>query len=129
LARAEWSDPSIQEGIMLDINDHVIEATMSNVFYIKNNTLYTALLTQSGVVGVMRQIIIELCKKQKLTVIEHCYTKADLLSADEVFLSNAIMGIWPIKQIEDSPFAVGPITRKIQAWSAQFKLAGIGFAT
>ena len=44
LARAEWTDPDIQEGIMLDMNDHVIEGTMTNLFYIKNNTLYTSSL-------------------------------------------------------------------------------------
>ncbi|MDD2723906.1 MAG: aminodeoxychorismate lyase [Methylovulum sp.] len=128
LARAEWSDPGIQEGIMLDMNDHVIEGTMSNIFYVKNNVLYTAQLTQSGVAGVMRQIIIGLCTQNKLAVIEHHYTKADILSADEIFFSNSIMGIWPVRQIEGSPFSVGPISRQIQQWLARSKFAGVGVA-
>ncbi|MFZ2449977.1 MAG: aminodeoxychorismate lyase [Methylovulum miyakonense] len=125
LARAEWSNPLIQEGIMLDFNGQVIEGTMTNLFYVKNNILYTALLAYSGVAGVMRQVIISLCPQQAVHVIEHNYTKAELLSADEVFLSNAIIGIWPVRQIENSQFPVGPMTRQIQAWLMKFKAVGL----
>ncbi|MDP2902926.1 MAG: aminodeoxychorismate lyase, partial [Methylovulum sp.] len=74
LARAEWNDTAIQEGIMLDVNDHVIEGTMTNLFYIKDNTLYTAALAQTGVAGVMRNIIMRLSSQQGLAVIEHAFT-------------------------------------------------------
>jgi len=121
LARAEWSDAAIQEGIMLDADDHVIEGTMTNLFYIKNNTLYTAALTQAGVLGIMRNIIMMLASRQGLAVIEHVFTKNALLSADEIFLSNSIIGIWPVRQIESHYFQVGPITRQIQAWLEHFK--------
>ena len=36
MARFEWNDPAIQEGLMLDVNGHVIEGTMTNLFYVKN---------------------------------------------------------------------------------------------
>lgn len=116
LARAEWNDPDIQEGIVLDINDYVIEGTMSNLFYVKNNTLYTASLHQSGVAGIMRDTIIALSSRHNLSVIEHAFTKDTLLSADETFISNSIIGIWPIKQIGDTFYKVGPITQQIQNW-------------
>jgi len=121
LARAEWNDAAIQEGIMLDINGHVIEGTMTNLFYIKNNTLYTAALTLSGVAGIMRNIIVMLSSRQGLAVVEHVFTKDVLLSADEIFISNSIIGIWPVKQIETRYFPVGPITRQIQDWVEHFK--------
>jgi 4-amino-4-deoxychorismate lyase len=121
LARAEWTDPTIQEGIMLDINDHVIEGIMTNLFYLKNNTLYTSSLIQSGVAGIMRSIIITLSSDHDLSVIEHTFTKDELLSADEVFVCNSIIGIWPIKQIANTYFSVGLITRQLQSWIAQFQ--------
>lgn len=127
LARAEWSDVAIQEGIMLNVAGNVIEGTMSNVFYGKNNILYTASLKQSGVAGVMRQIVIELCSQHHIPFIEHDYTQADLFTADEVFLTNAIIGIWPVRQIEDCQFPMGALTRQIQLWLTEFKAAGIGF--
>jgi len=120
MARAEWNDPAIQEGLMLDVNDHVIEGTMTNLFYIKNNSLYTAALAQSGVAGIMRGIIMKLSAENGLPVIEHAFTKDALLSADEVFVCNSIIGIWPIKQIETSRFSVGPLTQGIQSWLDKF---------
>ncbi|MFA5920357.1 MAG: aminodeoxychorismate lyase [Methylococcaceae bacterium] len=121
LARAEWTDSGIQEGIMLDSNDHVIEGTMTNLFYIRNNTLYTSLLIQSGVAGIMRSIIMMISSGHGLSVMEHTFTKDELLLADEVFVCNSIIGIWPIRRIANTFFPVGLLTRQIQIWLAQFK--------
>jgi 4-amino-4-deoxychorismate lyase len=114
MARAEWNDPLIQEGLMLDVNGHVIEGTMTNLFYVKNNIVYTPALVQSGVAGIMRGMIMNISIDQGLSVIEHVFTKDELLSADEVFVCNSIIGIWPVALIENVHFSVGPITRKIQ---------------
>lgn len=120
MARAEWSDPVIQEGLMLDVSDHVIEGTMTNLFYIKNNSLYTAELVHSGVAGIMRDIVTTLSVDHGLPVIEHRFSKDELLSADEAFVCNSIIGIWPIKQIETTHFSVGPVTQRIQSWLYRF---------
>lgn len=121
LARAEWSDPVIQEGIMLDMNDHVIEGTMSNLFYVKNDMLFTASLALAGVAGVMRSIIMALSARHNLPVVEHAFSKDELLSADEIFVCNSIIGIWPINKIANTRFPVGSKTRQIQVWLDQFK--------
>ena len=121
LARAEWTDPDIQEGIMLDMNEHVIEGTMTNLFYVKNDTLYTSSLTLAGVAGIMRGIIMAMSSDHDLSAIEHTFTKDELLSADEVFVCNSIIGIWPIKQIAKTCFPVGVRTRQLQIWLAQFQ--------
>lgn len=120
MARAEWSEPDIQEGLMLDVNDYVIEGTMTNLFYVKNNSLYTAELVQSGVAGIMRGIITALSIDHGLPVIEHRFSKDELLSADEAFVCNSIIGVWPIKQIETAHFSVGPVTQRIQSWLDKF---------
>ena len=99
---------------MLDVHDHVIEGTMTNLFYIKNNSLYTPVLAQSGVAGIMRGIIMTISVGNGLSVIEHAFTKDELLLADEVFVCNSIIGIWPVNQIENTRFSVGPVTRNIQ---------------
>ena len=119
LARAEWTDPAIQEGIMLDINNHVIEGTMTNLFYVKSNTLYTSPLTLAGVAGIIRGIILALCADHKLAVIVRNFTKDELLAADEVFVCNSIIGIWPVRQIATSSFPVGARTRQLQTLLAQ----------
>jgi len=120
MARSEWNDPDVQEGLMLDASDHVIEGTMTNLFYIKDNSLYTAALIHSGVAGIMRRIIMTISASHGLSVVEHEFTKDELLSADEVFVCNSIIGIWPIRQIGAVCFLVGPITQSIQSWLNRF---------
>ncbi len=114
LARAEWSEPEIQEGLMLDVNEYVIEGTMTNLFYIKNNKLYTSVLDQSGVAGIMRGIIITIAANSGVPVQEHRYYKDELLSADEVLVCNSIIGIWPVRQIATARFPVGLMTKNLQ---------------
>jgi 4-amino-4-deoxychorismate lyase len=114
MARAEWDDPIIQEGIMLDINNNVIEGTMTNLFYVKDNIIYTSSLKLSGVAGVMREIIKKIIVEQNLALVEHDYGKENLLVADEAFVCNSVIGIWPIRQIEQCNFTVGLITTRLQ---------------
>lgn len=121
MARAEWDDASIQEGIMLDANGRVIEGTMTNLFYIKNTRIYTAALVQAGVSGIIRNIIIRLLAIRGIAVTECAFTRDELLDADEVFVCNSIVGVWPVKQIETNRFLVGAMTQQIQAWLQQFQ--------
>jgi len=121
LARAEWTDPEIQEGIVLDMNEHVIEGTMTNLFYVKKGDLYTPSLSLSGVAGIVRGIIIALSPDLGISVVEHVFTKNELLSADEIFVCNSIIGIWPVKQIAKKCIPVGMRTRQLQACLAQFQ--------
>ena len=106
---------------MMDVNGQVIEGTMTNLFFVKEGTLYTASLDQAGVAGIMRGVIIELAAYLDVKVIEHRYSQDRLLAADEIFVCNAIIGIWPIKRLGDMIFTVGPVTRRIQNRLAHFK--------
>jgi 4-amino-4-deoxychorismate lyase len=56
-----------------------------------------------------------------LSAKEHTFTRDELLAADEVFVCNSIIGIWPIKQIGTTCFPVGDRTRQLQACLAQFQ--------
>jgi 4-amino-4-deoxychorismate lyase len=121
MARAEWDTPDIQEGIMLDLNNYVIEGTMTNLFYIKNNIVYTSELQFSGVVGVIRTILKQLLNNNNLKLIEQYYYKETLLDADEIFICNSIIGIWPVKQIENVSFKAGNMTKQLQNWLQEAK--------
>ena len=58
LARSEWTDTEIAEGLMLDSAGRLIEGTMSNVFLVREGVLYTPRLHRCGVAGVMREVIL-----------------------------------------------------------------------
>jgi 4-amino-4-deoxychorismate lyase len=121
MARAEWDSVDIQEGIMLDGNNHVIEGTMTNLFYITGGAAFTATLRCAGVAGIIRTILMQLLSQNSIKIVEHDFCKETLLAADEVFVCNSIIGIWPVKQIENVTFQVGDMTQQLQSWLADFK--------
>ncbi|MGR8951438.1 MAG: aminodeoxychorismate lyase [Gammaproteobacteria bacterium] len=121
LARSEWNAPDIQEGLMLDASGNVIEGTMTNLFYIKDRTLYTASLAETGIAGITRANIMILAKENRLDVHELTYQPEQLFSADEVFVCNSIIGIWPARQIDQFVLPVGSVTRQLQQGLAELK--------
>ena len=104
IARSEWSD-EYEEGLMLDQQGNVIEAVSGNLFFYRDGSWFTPKLDQCGVVGVMRQYIMEeLCNVSSgsLSKIEEANCSLDdLLSADEVFICNSVNGIWPVLSLEN----------------------------
>ena len=120
LARAEWQD-DFQEGLMLNLNGHVIEGTMSNLFIVKNQKIYTPEITVSGIKGVMREFILTIAMGNHVSVQEALLTPDLVLHADELFVCNSVIGIWPIKSLENKSYPVGSITQKIMANLEDYK--------
>ena len=121
LARAEWNGADdIQEGLMLDAEGSVIEGTMSNVFaWLTHGILATPNLWLAGVAGVMRGYILERAGQEGIPLRIASMSLAELMQADEIFMCNSIIGVWPVAAIGHWKFAVGPMTRQAQAWAAQ----------
>lgn len=115
LARQEWEDPDIMEGLLMDTDGCLIEGTMSNLFVVRNGVLLTPDLRSCGVAGIMRSVILDLAGQQALKTRVCDLRPADLAQADEVFLSNSLIGIWPVSAIEDNRYQHGPLTRRLQA--------------
>jgi 4-amino-4-deoxychorismate lyase len=115
LARAEWSDPSVREGLMYLDSGELIEGTMSNVFCVKAACLYTPDLSMAGVCGIMRRVIIELLAPALgLDIVVGRLAEEDVLSADEVFISNSLIGIWPLKSYETKEWSYWPVAHRLQ---------------
>jgi len=115
LARAEWSDPAIDEGLMLDTAGRLIEGTMSNLFLVRGGRVSTPRLHRCGVAGVMREVILRQLSAQWVAVEETDLTLDDLYAADEVFVSNSVIGIWPVRKIECIEKPIGSTTIAFQA--------------
>lgn len=113
MARAEWTDATIAEGLMFDQNDHVIEGTMSNFFLVRDGQLITAELTHCGVAGIVRGLVIEWAAQQGLRCDVRPVPRDELFSADELFLCNSVIGIWPVRALEAQRYVPGPVTRAL----------------
>lgn len=115
LARSEWNDSHISEGLMTDLHGHLIEGTMSNLFIVKSGVIITPDLSLAGIKGIIRQQVISLATQHSFELVKTSIRYNDLINADEAFLTNSIMGIWPITTI-DRQFSLpyGDITKQLQ---------------
>jgi 4-amino-4-deoxychorismate lyase len=100
LARAEWTDTRIWEGLMRDTDDHIVCGTMSNLFMRRGSRLITPKVDRCGIAGVMRRWVLEQASGLELAVTEGRLRWEDLAEADEVFMTNAVVGIVPIAVIQ-----------------------------
>lgn len=123
LARSEWSDDEIHEGLMLDHEGSVVEGVMSNVFMVKNGRLRTPTLDRCGVAGVMRSLAMGVAPALGLKVDEGRISADELYEADELFLTNCVIRLWPVRQLENVNYAFGALTRtmasQIEAMTAE----------
>lgn len=110
LARAEWNDPAIAEGLLRDGHDRVISATMANLFAVMDGDLLTPALDRCGIAGVARAEI--LATSSYIRVGE--LILSELRHASEVFLSSSVRGILPVQSLGETVYGVGPITRQWQ---------------
>lgn len=104
LAKSNWQ-PNWQEAIMLDHSDNVIEATQSNIFLRVDDQLHTPDLSQSGVAGVMRDQVLKHAIKIGVDTKIVSLSLTDIESAQEVFLSNSLIGLWPVKQLKSQSYS------------------------
>jgi 4-amino-4-deoxychorismate lyase len=110
LARAEWSDERIWEGLMRDVDDNIVCGTMSNLFLRRGSTLMTPMLDRCGVAGVMRRWILETAADMSLRAAEGRIRWRDLSEADEVFMSNAVVGVRSVGAIEHGRERLRPVS-------------------
>jgi 4-amino-4-deoxychorismate lyase len=118
LARAEWSDSTVAEGLLCDAADNVIGGTMSNLFIAKAGTLVTPDLTACGVAGVTRDVVMALAGSRAIPLQVKALSLDDLFAADEVFVVNSVIGVWPVIALERKAWAAGPLAVQMQRWIA-----------
>ena len=99
---------------MLDELGNVIEGTMTNVFLVSQGNLLTPDLSHCGVEGVMRGLVLERAAALMIPSQVTELARDDLFSAEEVFLTNSLIGLWPVRRIQTHEYPPGKITKKIQ---------------
>ena len=115
LARAEWSDKSIYEGVMLDTEGFITEGVMSNIFLVKNGVLVTPHLDRCGVTGIVRELIFKrLAPSLNIPVSLDRVLLEQLNDADEIFISNSLIGIVPVIAITAFTKPIGAVTKALQ---------------
>lgn len=116
LARMEWSDPAVPEGLLLDIEDNVIEGTMTNLFMVKEGSLITPDLSRCGVAGVQRELILETAHNNGISASVENISLDFLLQADEIFLVNSVIGAWQVRELLGNEWGRGKMIETVRQW-------------
>ncbi len=114
MAREEAKKRGVEEALMLNIEGEVAEASTANIFWARGNRLYTPSEECGVLPGIVRGWVLEKVGGCDLSVEEGKYTFSHLEEAEEVFLTNSLMGIMPVCQLEGkviSSECPGPLTR------------------
>lgn len=116
LARAEWGDPAIAEGLLLDTEGNMLGGTMSNLFIVERSALITPDLTRSGVAGLTRARLIQAAAGHGMTCRTGNINQERLLKSDEILLVNSIIGVWQVRQIGNKTWMPGMMARLARKW-------------
>lgn len=103
--------------LLLDPDGYVAEATTSNLFAVIDGVLITP-PAQRVLLGITRASVMELARAEGIDCVERDLSVAELLGADEVFLTATSIGVWPVVAIDDQRYgngAMGPLTARLQA--------------
>lgn len=110
LARAEWQDPAIAEGLLGDFHGRVICATAANLFAVIDGSLATPVLERCGIAGVARAEVLARLPDTRVRDIGW----DELAAASEIFLCSSVRGILPVRAVDARPYTIGPVTRAMQ---------------
>jgi 4-amino-4-deoxychorismate lyase len=113
LAHVELRGHEVEQGLLLDTTECVVGASSSNVFVVRGDELSTPAVTRNGIAGVMRRVVLETAPLVGLVPREADLTLDDLNDADELFVTNALIGIWPVAHLDDRSFTRGAATLRL----------------
>lgn len=91
LARQEWNDAAIDEGVLADSEGLVIEATSMNIFWQQAGQVLTPLLDQCGVAGTLRAALID-----QGAVAQASLSLDQLADVERLWVANSVQGVWPV---------------------------------
>lgn len=105
LARREAQINGFDEGIMLNTKGLISECSVANIFFVKDNKISTPRIENGILPGIVREIVINLCKKNQIPIIEKDISIQEALESEAAFQTNSLIGIQPISRINEKILA------------------------
>ncbi|WNM58516.1 aminotransferase class IV [Candidatus Nitrospira allomarina] len=107
LAKQEAVQAGAFDALMLNMDGHVTECTTSNIFFVSNHRLHTPSVACGILEGITREVVMILARELGIKVEEGAYGAADVLQADECFMTNTGLEIMAVSQIGRNPIGQG----------------------
>jgi branched-chain amino acid aminotransferase len=113
IAQTEAEADGADEAIMLNNQDTVACGGRSNLFAVIDGTLRTPAIEDGALPGITRRAVLGLCRTDGTPVVEGAITRAELLMASEMFVTNSLLEIMPVRRFDGGDLAVGPVTKRL----------------
>ncbi|AUP78001.1 aminotransferase class IV [Flavivirga eckloniae] len=114
---------NLNNGLVLNTNKHVVEALNGNIFVVKGNVIKTAPISDGCLKGVMRKQIIDIIKSiPDYEIVEDSISPFELQKADEIFITNVIVGIQPVTKYRKKVYANGVSKDLLQKLNVKIRL-------
>lgn len=97
-------EQGLDECLVLNSAGRIADGSRTNLFLVRKGALYTPALHEGCVNGVMRRYLIETLKKTGLAVHLSEISEEELLDAEEAFLTNALIGLWPVASFREKTY-------------------------
>ncbi|XQU07517.1 aminodeoxychorismate lyase [Halomonas sp. LY9] len=97
LARQEWQDSRIAEGLLADSSGKMVEATSMNLFWSSNGVLWTPSVDHCGVAGTLRAALLA-----QGVIREGTLSIDDLPRSERLWVGNSVQGVWPVSELLDA---------------------------
>lgn len=107
IARAEWDDPAVGEGLMLGQGGQVVSGCMSNLFLQRDEQLLTPVIEGAGIAGVVRALALRLAAEAGISVVEAEISQEQIHSAEALYLSNSLIGVVRVARCEARAYDLG----------------------
>lgn len=107
LARVEAEKAGVDDAVLLNTQGNVAEGTIGNIFLISGRKLITPSLDQGVLPGTVRAALIALAPELGLDIAECPISPQDIINADELFFTNAIQLVRPIREVDGNPIGSG----------------------
>jgi 4-amino-4-deoxychorismate lyase len=114
LRDAQAHDGELAEGLLLDGEGHLIEGSRSNLFMVSQGLLVTPDLSRCGVDGVQRGRVMAWAQLQGVALQVRDIGLEEALQADELFIVNSVIGLWPIRTLGQRHWSQFAVAEKIR---------------
>lgn len=108
LAKEEARSRDFDESVVLNERGEIVSATNANIFWARNGTIHTPSPATGALAGITRECVIDIANKHFLPLVEGIYEMADLVDADEIFLTSSGLGVAPVTTFDFRRYAIEP---------------------
>ncbi|MEZ8147620.1 aminodeoxychorismate lyase [Enterovibrio norvegicus] len=113
MLKREVDSSGMDDGVACDMSGNLVETSASNLFWRIGKMIYTPDLQRAGVAGTMRTQVIAAAKALGFDVQEVLSSPDALFRAEEVFITNAVMGVMPVRCVETTNYSAFDACRAI----------------